>query len=368
VPPLRLALLGAVLWLGAPGCRDREVSAQAPEVQRSFPVAAPVVEDVAVRREYVANIEAVRHAELHARIKGTLDAVEVDEGAHVRKGQLLFSIDARARKQDVAVARAATVAQQAELDAAELDVANTQLLADKNIVSNAELARVRSKAEMLRAKVQEAKALAERAKVELERADIRAPFDGVVDRIPRKAGNTVAEDTLLTTLSDTSEVFVYFSISEREYLDLVRSVPGAQPRRVSLVLADGSVFAHEGHIDAVAGELDPETGTLAYRARFTNPEGTLKHGSSGKVVIETVLKSAIVIPQSATFDVQGSAYVYAVDAKNVVHVRKLDVQQRLEDVFVIRSGLAANERFVVEGLQLVKDGMTIEPRTPDPRG
>jgi membrane fusion protein (multidrug efflux system) len=363
---LRLLLLGALL--GSTGCSEREHAAEAADIQRSFPVASPTVKDVAIRREYVAKIEAVRHAELHARIKGTIESVTVDEGAAVHEGQLLFSINARARKQDVVVARAAARAQEAELHAAELDLQNTQLLADKNIVSAAELARARSKVEMLRAKVQEANALAERANVELERADIRAPFDGVVDRIPRKAGNAVAEDELLTTISDTREVFAYFAISEREYLELCKGEQGAQPRRVSLVLADGSTFAHEGAVDAVAGELDPETGTLAYRARFPNPEHTLKHGSSGKVVIESELQNAVLVPQSATFEVQGNVYVYAVDAKNVVHVKRLDIKQRLDDQFVVGGGLAAGDRYIVEGLQHVKDGITIDPRTPDRRG
>jgi membrane fusion protein (multidrug efflux system) len=364
----RLLLLGALLSLPTLACSERERAAEAADTQRSFPVASPEVKDIVVRREYVAKIEAVRHAELHARIKGTIESVTVDEGAAVKAGQLLFSINARVHKQDVAVARAAARAQEAELHAAELDEQNTQLLADKNIVSAAELARAKSKTEMLRAKLQEAKALAQRANVELERADIRAPFDGVVDRIPRKAGNAVAEDELLTTISDTREVFAYFAISEREYLDLVKTRHGEQPRKVSLVLADGTTFPQQGTVDAIAGELDPETGTLAYRARFPNPDHTLKHGSSGKVVIDAELKGALLVPQKATFDVQGNVYIYAVDPQNVVHVRKLDVKQRFEDDFVVGSGLKPTDRFVLEGLQHVKDGMAIDPRKPDPRG
>jgi membrane fusion protein (multidrug efflux system) len=164
VTPLRIVLV-ALIGFGSAGCRDHGSSAEAAEVQRSFPVASPVVKDVVVRREYVAEIKAVRHAELHSRVKGTIESVGVDEGAHVKKGQLLFSIDARARKQDVAVAHAATQAELADLHAAELDVQNTQLLADKNIVSAAELSRAKSKAAMLRAKVQQARAEAERASV-----------------------------------------------------------------------------------------------------------------------------------------------------------------------------------------------------------
>lgn len=363
MPPLRPALL-AVLLCCSGGCKSSAPSAEAADLQRSFPVAPPSIEDVVVRREYVAKIEAVRYAELHARLKGTLEAVAVDEGQRVTAGQLLFSIDARARKQDVVVAQAATHAEQAELDAAQLDLENTRRLAEKNIVSDAELERAKSKAAMSRAKVEQARALAQRAAVELDRADIRAPFDGVVDRIPRKAGNMVTEDELLTTISDSHEVFAYFSISEHEYLDFVRA-SGARPRQVSLVLADGSTFAQPGQVDAVAGELDPETGTLAYRARFPNPDGLLKHGSSGKVVIEHPIKGAIVVPQSQTFEVQGSVFVFVVDDKHVVHLRKLDVQQRIDDKFVVRGGVTAKDQLLVEGLQLVKDGMVIEPRTPD---
>src|SRR5690242_16890496 len=139
------AVLISATWIIAVGCGEHEPTAEAADLQRSFPVATPVVKDVVVRRDYVAKIEAVRHAELHARIKGTLESVTVDEGAQVHAGQLLFMIDARARKQDVVVARAATRAADAELHAAELDLANTQLLADKNIVSSAELERARSK-------------------------------------------------------------------------------------------------------------------------------------------------------------------------------------------------------------------------------
>jgi len=355
------AIVSFVICMAA-GCRDRESVAEAAETQRSFPVATPTVKDIVVRRDYVARIEAVHHAELHARVKGTLDAVRVDEGAQVKQGQLLFTIDPRTRKQDVAVARAARQAAEAELHAAELDVHSTQALADKNIVSEAELLRAKSKAQMLRAKVEEAQAEAGRAGAELDRADLRAPFDGVVDRIPNKVGTTVGEDTLLTTINDSSEVFAYFSISEREYLE------GAKPGNVSLDLADGSRFPEQGHVDAIASELDPQTGTLAYRARFANPNRTLKHGSSGKIVIETEVKSALLVPQSATFEVQGNIYVYVVDEHNVVHVRMVEVQHRLDGVFSIRKGLAATDRIVIEGLQLVKDGVTIQPRKPDAGG
>lgn len=179
--PARVVLFATVLLPFAASCSRPEASAEAAESQRSFPVAQPVVKRVVIRRNYVAKIEALRHADLRARIKGTLEAVTVDEGARVHKGQLLFSINARARTQDVAVARAAARAEEAELHSAQLEMQNTKLLADKDIVSTAELNRAQSKTAMLEAKVEEANALAARAAAELDRADVRAPFDGVVD-------------------------------------------------------------------------------------------------------------------------------------------------------------------------------------------
>jgi membrane fusion protein (multidrug efflux system) len=221
---------------------------------------------------------------------------------------------------------------------------------------------------MLRARVEEAKANEALAAVELDRADLHATFDGVVDRIPHKAGSAVEDDELLTTISDTGEVFAYFSISEREYLELVKSSPDAEGRQVLLELADGTMFPYFGHIDAVGSELDPQTGTLAYRARFPNDHGTLKHGSSGKIVIETKLLGALLVPQKATFEVQGDVYAFILDADNVVHARKIRVKERLDDTFVIDAGIGRGERYVLEGIQQVKDGTSIEPRDPDRRG
>jgi membrane fusion protein (multidrug efflux system) len=348
------------------GCRgDGESAAEAADSQASFPVTSPTLQDVVLRRDYVAEIRAARHAEVHTRLKGIVESVSVDEGQPVRRGQTLFTIDARARKQTVAVARAGTLAAEADLHAAELELANTQLLTDKNIVSTAELERSKSKVQISRARLAEARANVARTAVELDHADIKAPFDGVVNRIPYKVGSAVGEDDLLTTVTDAREVLAYFSISEREYLSYFKGGKALQSGAVALVLADGSRFDHEGHVDAVGSELDAQTGTLSFRARFPNPEGLLKHGSSGTIVIETKLAGALLVPQAATFEVQGDVYVYALDAQNVAHARKIHVNHRLDRAFVVDGGLARGDRFVLEGIQQIKDGMRIVPRDPD---
>ena len=339
--------------------------AAAPE---QFPVGVPRVGEVVLQRSYVADVRAGRHAEVRARFKGVIEAVPVDEGDAVRAGQVLFAIDARVREQDVAVARAAVVGAKAELTAAELELDNTRLLADKHIVSAAELARVKARVELRKAKVEEAKANVGRATVELDRAQIRAPFDGIVNRIEHKAGSAIEENALLTTVSDAREVVAYFAISEREYLDYANTED--QEPVVRLALADNSMFDHEGVIDAVGSEIDAATGTLSYRARFPNPQGTLKHGSSGKVVLETRLPGAVLIPQRSTFEIQGNVYAYVLEGEDVVRARKLDVQGRSGDAFVIGTSIAPSERFVVEGIQRLKDGARIVPAasvtTPPP--
>lgn len=342
------------------GCAKAESDAEAAPAR--FPVAPPRIQDVVVERTYVADVRATKHAEVRSRMKGVIEAVKVDEGEGVKAGQVMFVINARTRAQDAAVARAAVLGAEAELRAAELELENTTLLAEKNIVSAAELARVRAKVDLHRARVAEGKATLGRTRVELDRAKIRAPFDGVVNRIRYKAGAVIDEEALLTTISDPREVVAYFAISEREYLAYAHDKTPQRPV-VQLALADGSIFAHEGAIDAIGSEIDADTGTLSYRARFPNPEGTLKHGSSGKVILKTKLANALLVPQRATFEAQGDVYVYVVDPDGAVRARKLDVQHRHADAFVVER-LEPGERIVLEGVQRLKDGMQIEPITP----
>jgi RND family efflux transporter MFP subunit len=335
----------------------------ADEVPR-FAVTTPELRDAVIEREYVAEIRAVRHAEVRARFKGILEAALVDEGQAVKAHQTLFSVNARALRQELLVAKAALLGAEAELRTAQLELQNTRLLHERNVVSPAEVDLADSKVQTLQARALEAKANAERAAVELGHAEIKAPFDGVVNRVTRRAGSAIAEDELLTTITDTSEVFAYFRISEREYLEDQAAQPGDRPRTVGLRLADGRVFPSPGVLDATTNEFERETGTLAYRARFPNPTGTLKHGSSGKIVMTTDLPNALLVPQRATFDVQGSLYVYVVGRDSVARARKIGVTTRLGDAFVVADGLARGERFVLEGVQKIKDGKRIELLTP----
>lgn len=356
------------LWLGCSTFACASSSAQTAgneaESKQSFVVVSPKPAEGAYEREYVGEVHAVRYAELRSRVKGIIEAVAVDEGQSVKEGQLLFSISAREQEQELLKARAQAKSAEAELSLSRLEQQNTKMLFDKNVVSNAELLLAGSKADALAAKLEEARASASQASINLTYAKVRAPFEGVVNRIPRKAGSVVGSEDLLTTLADTSSVFVYFRVSEREYLEYTSGGPQDRPKEVSFKLADGSALPDVGAIDTVESEISRDTGTLAFRAKFPNGRGALKHGSSGKVVLKTPVQSALLVPQKSTFELQGRIYVYALDAKNQVRAQEIVPKLRLKDAFVVASGLAAEDRFILEGVQKVKEGMRVDVVPP----
>ncbi len=356
VSSVQITALVALALLG--GCSKQAESSPQTPIQ-SFPVASPERTDTFFEREYVADIKAVRYAEVRSRIKGILESVSVDEGQTVKAGQTLFSISARDLKQDVVVARAAAAGAEAELAAAKLERDNAKYLLEKKVVSETELKIAESKVNTLKAKVDELKASTGRSSIELGFAQLKAPFDGVVNRIPRKDGSAISEDELLTTVTDTHEVYAYFYISEREYLEYMAKPEAERPKEVSLKLADGSIFPSAGVIDTIESEFNKETGSIAFRAKFPNAGGLLKHGSSGKVVLKMNLPSALMVPQKSTFEVQGNFYVYTLDADNTAKARKIVPKLRLKDAFVIENGLEPTDRFVVEGVQKIKEGTRI---------
>lgn len=318
-------------------------------------------------REYVGEVQAVQHVSLRARLKGYIEAIAVDEGQTVKAGQLILTISARELQQEVRKAHAAVESAAAELKTATIERDSTRMLAEKKVISGPEVELAESKVAALAARLEEAKANEGQASINLSYGQVRAPFDGVLNRLPRKAGSLVPEDELLTTITNTSEVFVYFRVSEQEYLAFATGRPDDRARSVSFKLANGALFPAAGIIDAVEAEFDKATGNLAFRARFKNEQGLLRHGATGKVVISTALGDALLIPQKATFEVQDTVYVYTVDASDTVHATRVVPALRVGESFVISSGLSETDRFVLEGVQQLKDGARIIARTEAPQ-
>ncbi|MGN6507923.1 MAG: efflux RND transporter periplasmic adaptor subunit [Chitinophaga sp.] len=198
----------------------------------------------------------------------------------------------------------------------------------------------------------------------LSYTNVRAPFDGVVDRIPLKTGSLINEGSLFTTLSDTRQVYAYFSVSETEYLRYKKSLAKGEDayRKVRLELADGAHYGHVGLIETVEGEFEENTGSIAFRARFPNPGKLLKHGASGKVKLTSELDGVVIVPQKAVFEMQDKNYVFVVDKENRVKMKSFHPQTRIAHFYVVESGLEPGERVVCEGVRNIRDGMVIKPR------
>ena len=191
---------------------------------------------------------------------------------------------------------------------------------------------------------------------------IKAPFDGVVDRIRLQLGSFVEQGETLTTLSDNSQVRVYFNMPEVRYLEYHAAASEQDKEQVNfeLMLANGSKFQHAGELSAIAGNFNSQTGTIAFRADFPNPDGELRHGQNGTVIISRPQNDALVIPQRATFQVGNKWYVYVVDKDDVAHQREIVVQNEVDDQFVLKSGVKVDERIVVDGIRRVRDGGKVD--------
>lgn len=250
----------------------------------------------------------------------------------------------------------------AEARTAEVEVKSVSLLAGKKVISDIELEKAQAKLAALQARIDEAQTAQSGAKLKLALTQIRAPFDGIVDRIPNKVGSLVESGTLLTTLSDNRQVFAYFNVPEGEYLDFVTAKEAVRQRNVSLVLANNQVHTGKGSIEKIDGQIDRNTGSIAFRARFANPKNLLKHGSSGKIRMNQAITNALLIPQKAAFELQDKLFVFVVGADNKVQMRAIVLKLRLPQLYVVQSGLSASDRILYEGIQTVKEGDQIEPQ------
>jgi membrane fusion protein (multidrug efflux system) len=330
------------------------------ETEQNFQVFNPILKDTTYNREYIAEINAVQNVEIRSRIHGIIEKIHVDEGQIVTKGQLLFTISNSLFQQELVKSQAIVTSSITELKAVEIELQNTKKLADKKIVSQTELEILKARVDIMRAKIDEAKANNMQAKMNLSFTQIRAPFNGIINRIPNKIGSLVDEEALLTSISNDGEIFAYFNVSEIDYLELAKTKNKGKADQITLMLANDDVYNYKGKIETSESEFDKSTGNIAFRARFINPEHLLKHGSSGKIKINTNLKNAMIIPQKSTFEIQENLYVFIVDADNIVRMKKIVPKLRMENLFVVESGLKLSDQVLYEGIQLVKDGDKIK--------
>jgi RND family efflux transporter MFP subunit len=348
--------LPVMAWLGC----NQPQAASNKELER-FPVVSPVIVDTTVIKEYVAEISSLQNVEIRTHVKGFVEKIHIDEGQAVQAGQVLFTLSNREFRENLLKATANYKNLVAELKVAEVELKNTGTLADKKIISTSELEVAVAKKEAIEARMDEARAAIAIAQLNLSYTQVKAPFTGVVNRIPFKTGSLVSEGDLLTTISNNREVFAYFNVSEKEFIGMQKLDSGLSSNRVSLMMADNELFPYQGTIETAENVIDRGTGNIAFRARFRNPENILKHGATGKILVREEVPQAMVIPQKATFEIQDKVYVFTVDDSNVIHMRNILPRTRLPHLYVVASGLNEGDRVIYEGIQQVKDGDRIVP-------
>lgn len=314
---------------------------------------SPESKNVTIVQQYVCQIHSQRHIKIRALERGYLEAIKLKEGQTVKAGDPMFNVIP-------ILYQARLEAEEAENKLAELEYKYTKKLFDDKVVSENEVALKQALVKKTSAKVMQAKA-------ELNFATVKAPFDGIVDRLIHQQGSLIEEGEELTTLSDNSVMWVYFNVPEKLYLAYMADVKqNSEDLKVELVLADGSKFEQVGKIGAIEADFNNRTGTVPFRADFPNPDRLLRHGQTGNILISKVVKDAIVIPQRAVFEVLSKRYVYVVDEENRAHQREIEVQNELEDLYVIKKGVGVEDKIVLEGIRQVRDGDEVEFETREP--
>src|SRR5689334_2824361 len=343
-------------------------------MQAMAPQALPVISVTAVPattyQEYSASLEGSKDIEIRPQVDGYLDQIYVDEGAHVRKGQILFRINDRPYREQLNNARAALAAAKANLANAEINVAKLTPLVQNNVISDVQLKTAKANQDAAAASVAQAQALVGNAEVNTGYTVITAPADGYVGRIPYKTGSLVGTTTpeALTVLSAVKEVYAYFSFSEKDFLEFSNQFPGntieeklKQIPPVDLVLADNSIYPLKGKVETVSGQFNNSMGAISFRAAFPNTNGLLRSGNTGKVRIPQVISSAIVIPQESTFELQDKVFVFVLADSNKVNSVPINVAGTSGNYYLVGKGINPGQKIVYSGLDRLKDGTVIQP-------
>ncbi|MCM1150424.1 MAG: efflux RND transporter periplasmic adaptor subunit [Alistipes sp.] len=356
------ALLAACCMTAA-GCGQAPV-AQGPG---QYAVLTVSTTDREIPTNYSATIRGRQDIDIYPQVSGTISELAVQEGEEVSQGQTLFIIDQVPYKAALQTAEANVAAAKAGVATAQLTYDSKKELFRRNVVSKFDLSTAKN--QLLTAQAQLAQAEAQRVNAanNLSYTVVKAPSNGVVGTLPLRVGALVGPSSKLTTVSDNSEMYVYFSMTENQLLDLTRrygSIAGTLKNMpdVQLLLNDGSLYENAGRVESISGVIDTSTGSVQLRAVFPNRNELLHSGGSGNIVLPSIFEDCVVVPQTATFEIQDKIYVYkVVDGKassSMIDVEKISDGRE----YIVRSGLVPGEVIVAEGVGMLREGTPIVPK------
>ena len=373
VAPLGHIFLGAVVSIilyscGSSAAPGAAMGAMPPP---QLPVVAVVTSPATTYKEYSASLEGKVNVEIRPQVEGYLEKIYVDEGAYVKAGQPLFKINDRPYNELLNSAQSSVLAAQANVQKAQVEVDRLIPLVDNKVISEVQLKTARAALDAAKAAEEQAKAGVGNARINVGYTYITAPVSGYIGRIPYKTGSLVGkgEDMPLTVLSEISEMYAYFSMSEPDFIafkqqfagntieEKVKKVPA-----VELLLADNSIYEQKGKISTVEGQFDRTTGTISFRATFPNAGGMLRTGNTGKIRIPQLLAQVVVVPQEATFEIQDKVFVFAVGDSNKVASKPIGIAGKTATWYFVESGLKPGEKIVFAGTGNLQDGMVIVPQ------
>jgi membrane fusion protein (multidrug efflux system) len=337
-------------------CQDKQQAP--PRVQRAtLPVVEVPVRTVTGFSNYPVSIEGTVSSAVRAKVAGYITAVLVDEGQRVSRGQVLFRLETQALSQDAGAAKA-------NVNAAQVEVNKLRPLVEKGIISPVQL-------ETAEARLAQAVASYNSITASIDYATIKSPIDGYVGAINFRQGALVSpsDPTPLTIVSDIDNVYAFFSMNERDYLDFLQKTEGKNLTEkiknsppVELQLVNGQIYPEKGKIETVTGQVNRATGTVSFRATFPNPNRMLTHGNSGTIRVPKVYENVRLVPASATFEQQGIVYVYKVQGDTVAIANPIEVIDRVNGIVVVSSGVDAGEKIIAQGTGKIRDNAPVAPQ------
>ncbi|MBE7170597.1 MAG: efflux RND transporter periplasmic adaptor subunit [Williamsia sp.] len=376
---IQSAGIGIALLVLATGCGNKNqqggqtgAAAGQANAVKEYAVVVMAPRRATLNSDFPASIQGQQNVEIRPKIDGYIENIYVDEGAAVKKGQLLFRISAPQYAENVRTAAANIQIAQADVNAAEMNVNKVRPLVEKDIISKYELQSAQFALQSRQAALAQARANLANARTNLSYTTIYSPADGVIGTIPYKIGSLVSSTIAdpLTTVSNIGNIYAYFAVNEKQALNFSASAKGATQQAklttlppVTLILSNGIEYPHKGRIDASSGLINTQTGSVNVRATFPNPAALIRSGSSATVRLPFTIDTALLVPQKATFEIQGKMFVYVAGADSLARSVEIQVNPNTENqCYVVQQGLRPGTRIIIEGVQTLREGAPLRPR------